>query len=100
MDAKPLLLTTAFRHVIHEPNIEAAHARLAAITGESLEYNAYCDAVDAALREHLIHEPVRLLEGALQCCWHLELTPKGVAVARELDSSSRPTMASHDDDVG
>jgi hypothetical protein len=82
MDAKSLLLTTAFHHVIHEPNIEAAHTRFQAIAGEPLEYDAFRSAVDAALREHLIREPIRLPEGALQCHWHLELTPKGVEVAR------------------
>jgi hypothetical protein len=38
--------------------------------------------VAACLRDGLIREPVRLPEGALQCHWHLELTPKGVAAAR------------------
>ena len=33
----------------------------------------------SALRDGLIREPIRLPEGALQCHWHLELTPKGVA---------------------
>jgi len=82
MDAMLLLLTSAFRHEIREPNIEAAHARLEAITGEPLEYDAFRNAVDAALREQLIREPIRLPEGALQCHWHLELTPKGVEIAR------------------
>jgi hypothetical protein len=36
------------------------------------------------LHERLIQEPIRLPEGALQCHWHLELTPKGVQVARAL----------------
>ena len=89
MDTKSLLLTTAFRHVINEPNIEGAHARFEAITGGSVEYRAFRDGVDAALREHLIHEPVRLPEGALQCHWHLELTPKGVQVARALLDHSK-----------
>jgi len=89
MDTKSLLLITAFRHVIHEPNIEAAHARFQAIAGGPVEYEAFRDAVGAALHERLIREPIRLLEGALQCHWHLELTPKGVQVARALLDHSK-----------
>jgi hypothetical protein len=84
MDTKSLLLITAFRNVINEPNVEGAHARFEAIAGGAVEYEAFREAVDAALRELLIHEPVRLPEGALQCHWHLELTPKGAAAARAL----------------
>ena len=89
MDTKSLLLNTAFRHVIHEPNIEAAHARFQAVAGEPVEYGAFCDAVDAALHERLIQEPIRLPEGALQCHWHLELTPKGAQMARALLDHSK-----------
>jgi hypothetical protein len=89
MDTKSLLLITAFRHVIHEPNIEAAHARFQAIAGGPVEYEAFRDAVGAALHERLIREPIRLPEGALQCHWHLELTPKGVQVARALLDHSK-----------
>ena len=32
MDAKALLLTTAFRHVINEPNIESGFERFATLT--------------------------------------------------------------------
>jgi hypothetical protein len=81
-DAQLALLTVAFHHAISEPNIEAGYERFRSISGESLDYAEFCDAVAACLRERLIHEPIRLPEGALQCHWHLELTPKGVAVAR------------------
>jgi hypothetical protein len=84
MDAKSLLLTTALRHRISEPNIEAGYERFRAITGDGTGYPAFCDAVAACLREGLIHEPVRLPEGALQCHWHLELTPNGVTAAKRL----------------
>jgi hypothetical protein len=89
MDVVGLLLTTAFRHTINEPNIEAGFARFAAIAGVDVAYAAFCDAVAAALRDGLIREPIRLPEGALQCHWHLELTPKGVETARKL-LESRP----------
>ncbi len=81
MDARSLLLSTAFRHTINEPNIEAGFARFRAIAGDAVDYQAFCDAVAACLRDGLIREPVRLPQGALQCHWHLELTPKGAAVA-------------------
>ena len=54
------------------------------ILGESVSYDAFCDAVAACLRDRLIREPIRLPEGALQCHWHLELTPAGVAAARQV----------------
>ena len=84
MDAVTLLLTTAFRHAINEPNIEAGFERFAALTGGAVTYNAFCDAVAECLRKGLVREPIRLPEGALQCHWHLELTPAGVAEVREL----------------
>ena len=83
MDAKSLLLTTAFRHTISEPNIEAGFEALRAITCCG-DYDSFRDAVADCLREGLIHGPIRLPEGALQCHWHLELTPKGVEAARAL----------------
>ena len=82
MDAKSLLLIRALRHRINEPNIEAGFERFRAIAGRTVDYQAFCDAVAACLREGLIREPIRLPEGALQCHWHLELTPMGVEAAR------------------
>jgi hypothetical protein len=82
MNAVTVLLTTAFRHAINEPTIEAGFERFAALTRGAVPYDAFRDAVAACLRDGLIREPIRLPEGALQCHWHLELTPKGVAAAR------------------
>lgn len=84
MDAKTLLLVTAFRHRINEPNIEAGFERVIALTGSAVTLGAFCDAVAACVRDGLIREPIRLPEGALQCHWHLELTPQGVAAARKI----------------
>ena len=81
--ARDLLLAMAFRHVIDEPNIESAHQRFVTLAGTTTSLRAFADAVADCLREGLIHEPVRLPEGALQCHWHLELTPRGVATVRE-----------------
>ncbi len=88
MDACSLLLTTAFRHVINEPNIESGFECFAALAGGAVTYDAFCGAVAACLRDGLIHEPIRLPDGALQCHWHLELTPRGVAAARRLVESA------------
>jgi hypothetical protein len=82
MDAKSLLLATALRHAISEPNIEAGFERFTALTTAAVSYQAFCDAVASCLHEGLIREPIRLPEGALQCHWHLELTAKGVEAAR------------------
>jgi hypothetical protein len=79
-----LLLTTAFRHRINEPNIEMGFERFITVTGQPVTYETFCDAVAGSLRDGLIREPIRLPEGALQCHWHLELTPKGVTAARKM----------------
>ncbi|HET6233723.1 MAG TPA: hypothetical protein VFE41_01970 [Acetobacteraceae bacterium] len=84
MGAIALLLTTAFQHVISQPNIEAGYERFAALTDGAVDEAAFRDAFAACLHDRLIREPIRLPEGALQCHWHLELTPKGVAAARAL----------------
>lgn len=82
MDAKSLLLIAGLHHIILEPNAEAAFERFAAIAGSTVAYDAFLEAVAACLRDELIREPIRLPEGALQCHWHLELTPAGVTAAR------------------
>jgi hypothetical protein len=82
MDTRSLLLTTALRHRINEPNIEAGFARFRLLAQRDLDYAAFCDAVAYCLRRRLIREPIRLPEGALQCHWHLELTAEGVEAAR------------------
>jgi hypothetical protein len=97
VDARTLLLTTAFRHRISEPNIEAGFERFIALTDQSVTYNLFCDAVVTCLREGLIREPIRLPEGALQCHWHLELTPKGVAQARAANMGGNSCELDHDD---
>jgi hypothetical protein len=83
-DATAILLTTAFRHVINEANVEAGFDQFQSIAGVAIDFDAFRDAVAGALRDGLIREPIRLPEGALQCHWQLELTPKGVEVTRSL----------------
>ena len=82
VEARQALLTVALHNVISEPNIEAGCERMSALAGCTIDYATFCDAVASCLREGLIHEPIRLPEGALQCHWRLELTPKGVSAAR------------------
>jgi hypothetical protein len=84
MDARAALLLTVFRHPISETNIEAGFDRFAVLSPARVSYDAFRDAVTECLHERLIREPVRLPEGALQCHWHLELTPAGVTEARRL----------------
>jgi len=93
MEPRALLLLTAFRHVISEPNVEAAHERFQNLSGWQGSCGMFCDTVAACLAEGLIREPIRLPEGALQCHWHLELTSAGVAAARSLAAQypSEPT---------
>jgi|ERR1700761_5290586 hypothetical protein len=83
-EAQIALLATAFRHMISEPNVEAGYDRFRSINSSALSFETFCDAVAECLHEGLIREPIRLPEGALQCHWHLELTPRGVAAARSL----------------
>ena len=89
MDPKSLVLLTGLHRPINEPTIEAAFERLTTRAGYVVTFEAFRDAAAACVRDGLIHEPVRLPDGALQCHWHLELTPKGVAAARALP----PNMA-------
>jgi len=96
MEAKSQLLTAALRHRISEPNIEAGFANFRTFAGTAVGYQAFCDTVAACLREGLIYEPVRLPEGALQCHWHLELTPDGVTKARSLMITDGRDKPGHD----
>ena len=90
MDPTWLLLAMALTHRIVEPNIEAGFETFVTLSGGASDYAAFCDAVAAYVREGLIHDPVRLPEGALQCHWHLELTSAGVAAARKHCKQSVP----------
>jgi hypothetical protein len=90
-DASPLigpLLLVIFRQRIIAPDSEAGLASLAASTDRDASVDEWRAAVAGALAAGYIHDPVRLLAGALQCHWHLELTPKGVETARRLRSAT------------
>ena len=82
-DAVQLLLSVGLRHIVDEPNAESGFARLRELAGSSLDDAALAQAVSVCVSAGLIREPVRLPEGALQCHWRLELTPRGLAAARD-----------------
>ncbi len=90
LDAKLLLL--AFHHRLEEADFESGLRRAAEILGQSIKPQRFANAIDRALSSGHIHDPVQLRSGALQCCWHLRLTPLGVTQARQLlDSTTELT---------
>ena len=84
MDLAALLMLVAFRHRIKEADIGAGIARFEAITGTSVDEGEFRAALARAVAAGDLLDPVRLPPGALQCHWHLELTPKGVGAVRAL----------------
>ena len=103
VDAVSLLLRIGFQHLVTEANAEAGVARLQeriaqdfadrATAGPIPSDRTLHDALAACVRDGLIREPVRLPDGALQCHWRLELTPKGVAAGRALVEAAAQTAA-------
>jgi hypothetical protein len=72
------------RNVITADNVDDGFARIQEILRSELDVMLLYDAVEVCVRDNLIHDPVRLEAGALQCHWRLELTPKGAQTARTL----------------
>lgn len=79
-----LLLLVAFRHRIREADIGAGLARFEAIVGRPVDEGEFRAALARAVAAGKVLDPVRLPPGALQCHWHLELTPEGVDAVRTL----------------
>ena len=77
------LLRAIFHQPIIEPDSESGIIRLAALAGQDIAPADWHAAVADAVRSGLVHDPVRLPPGALQCHWHLELTALGVQAVRE-----------------
>jgi len=86
------LLAVVFHHRIMAPDAETGIAQLAAIANQDNAVEAWHKVVSEAIAAGYVYDPVRLNPGALQCHWHLELTPQGVEAARHL-RSSEATMA-------
>ena len=77
-----VLLLHLFRDRITAPNAEGGIEHLAARADCHAGSDEWRMAVTEALAAGYVHDPVRLPAGALQCHWHLELTPQGVEAAR------------------
>ena len=80
------LLLAAFHESVVAPDAETGAARVAELSGQTKDAGAWLEVTAEAVGKGLVRDPVRLPQGALQCHWHLELTPAGVEVARQLES--------------
>jgi hypothetical protein len=58
--------------------------------GADIPRAALAEAVAEGVRRGLLHDPVRLPPGALQCHWHLEPTARGRALGRRIDRGRAP----------
>jgi hypothetical protein len=74
----PAGLLVAFQYRIEEPDFESGLLRLATIVGHELDPTNFHAVLAEALANGYIRDPIRLPPSALQCHWHLELTPVGV----------------------
>lgn len=78
------LLLTLYRAAIIASDADTGLAQLQQASAINEDWRA---TVAEATAAGLVYDPVRLLPGALQCHWRLELTPIGFQAARELLSS-------------
>lgn len=76
----PLLRIVLARPIIAD-TMEEGLDILAQRLGGNLPRATIAAAVQEAVADKLAYEPVRLPPGALQCHWHLELTPRGQEAA-------------------
>jgi hypothetical protein len=88
-DVVNVILVVAFKNRIVEPNVEAGFERFTSLTNGAITETEFHAAVANCLARHLIREPIRLPEGALQCHWHFELTPAGIDAARQIIDRDR-----------
>jgi hypothetical protein len=88
MDLDTLLLLIAFRRQPREANSEAGHGRIEEIVRRPIDAEDFAVAIRRLLEGRLIHDPVLLPAGALQCHWRLEPTPEGFAVVQALMQKS------------
>jgi hypothetical protein len=84
MDLDDLLLLIAFRRQFREPDVGAGHARVEATLGRPVDAAEFAATLRRLVSEGLIHDPVFLPAGALQCHWRLEPTPEGVTAVQAL----------------
>jgi hypothetical protein len=76
-EALPLLLRIAFRHRPRAADATEGLALVEQIAGQPIPEPVFRAALAQALADGLIHDPVRIAPGALQCHWQLEMTPAG-----------------------
>jgi hypothetical protein len=74
-----LLLRIAFHHRPRAADVAEGLALIEQIAGHPIPEPAFRAALAKALADGLIHDPVRIAPGALQCHWQLEVTPAGAA---------------------
>ena len=84
MDLDSLLLVSAFRHQVREADSAAGQLRVEAIAGRQIDSAEFASAIRRLVTGGLIHDPVFLPAGALQCHWRLEPTPEGVATVQAM----------------
>ncbi len=77
VDLDAALLAIAFRHRVRAANADEGRQHIEALLGRELDSAAFAEAVARCLAARLIHDPVRLSAGDLQCHWELELTVGG-----------------------
>jgi hypothetical protein len=78
------LLLVAFRERLVAPDAETGAARVADLADQTAPAGTWLEVVVEAVRKGLVHDPVRLPQGAPQCHWHLELTELGIEAGRRL----------------
>jgi hypothetical protein len=84
MDLDSLLLLVAFRRQVREADSAAGQSRVEVIAGRQIDAAEFAAAVRRLTTGGLIHDPVFLPAGALQCHWRLEPTPEGVAAVQAM----------------
>ena len=77
------LLRTVLGRPIIADTMEEGLDRLIQRLGNDISRATIAAAVQSVVADGLACEPVRLPPGALQCHWHLELTPRGQETARK-----------------
>ena len=88
MELDKLLLLIAFRRQPREPDAVAGLSRIEAIVRRPVDAAEFAAAISRLLDGGLIHDPVFLPAGALQCHWRLEPTPEGFAAVQALMQKS------------
>lgn len=79
MNLAACLLIVAARRFVDETDIDAGLHRFEVLVGQPIDPSEFRAAVAEAVAAGDLCDPVRILPGALQCRWQLELAPNGAA---------------------